>query len=351
MTIVDETTKIEPLNAPTGPPPPAIALQLAGGFIASQAVYTFTKLGISDALAGGPRPVEVIAERAGTEPELTRRLLRTLGGLGVVDEVDPGTYQLTEVGQLFRNEPGSLADLTLMWMETHYAWFGGMTQTLETGQPAFDTIEGEDYWSWIAHQPEKANLFSRAMSSFGSQTQTAAIAAHDWSGYDHIVDVGGAHGSFLAGVLAENQTSTGVLFDLPHVVETAGPLLESTGVANRVERIGGDFFESVPAGGDAYLLSVILHDWSDDDAVVILESIRKAIPDDGVLLILENVIPDGTEPHLGKMIDMIMMTILSGTERSRSEYGALLHRAGFTIEEVIATQAPTSLILARPVIS
>jgi len=350
MAIVDETTDTAAPNAP-GPPPPAIALQLAGGFIASQAVYTFTKLGISDALAGGPRPVQVIAERAGTQPDLTRRLLRTLGGMGVVDEVDPGTYQLTEVGQLFCNEPGSLADLTLMWMESHYAWFGGMTQTLTTGQPAFDTIEGETYWSWLEHQPERVDLFSRAMGSFGSQTQTAAVAAHDWSGYDRIVDVGGAHGSFLARVLAQNETSTGVLFDLPHVVETAGPLLESAGVANRVERIGGDFFESVPADGDAYLLSIILHDWNDDEAVRILKSIRKAIPADGILLILENVIPDGSEPHLGKMIDMIMMTILSGTERSRSEYEALLNRAGFTVEEVVATQAPTSLILAVPVVT
>jgi predicted O-methyltransferase YrrM len=149
-------------------------------------------------------------------------------------------------------------------------------------------------------------------------------------------------------VLSQTSTSTGVLLDLPHVIETAGPFLDSAGVTDRVERVGGDFFESVPSGGDAYLLSIILHDWDDDHAVRILESIRKAIPKDGVLLILENVIPDTDEPHLGKMIDMIMMTILSGTERTRNEYEALLNRAGFTLDEVIATHAPTSLIVARP---
>ncbi len=352
MTITDITPESETLAEaaapPAGPPPPAIALQLASGFIASQAVYVFSKLRIADALAGGPRPSDAVAARVGTRPDQTRRLLRTLGGFGVVDEVASDTFQLTDVGELFRNEPGSLADLTAMWMETHYAPFAGMTGTLTAGTPAFETIQGEDFWSWLGHEPDTAELFSRAMGSFGAQTQTAALEAYDFSGFERIVDVGGAHGSFLAGALAQSDTARGVLLDLPHVVETAGPSLEAAGVADRVESLGGDFFESVPTG-DAYLLSVILHDWDDADCVRILSSIRRSIPAHGVVLILENVIPDGNEPHLGKVIDMIMMTMLSGTERTRSEYAALLTAAGFTLDEVVATQAPTSLIVARPV--
>ena len=353
MTITDTDTDTditaEAPTAPVGPPPPAIALQLASGFIASQAVYVFTKLRISDALAGGPRPADVVAARVGTSPDQTRRLLRTLGGFGVVDEVAPETFQLTAVGELFRNEPGSLADLTMMWMETHYSPFAGMVGTVTNGQNAFEASQGEDFWSWLQHEPDTADLFSRAMGSFGGQTQTAAAAAFDFSTFGRIVDVGGAHGSFLASALAHSDTSHGVLHDLPHVVETARPALDAAGVADRVECVGGDFFESVPADGDAYLLSVILHDWDDADCVRILSSIRRAIPAHGVLLILENVIPEGNEPHLGKVIDMIMMTMLNGTERTRSEYAALLGEAGFTLDDVVATQAPTSLIVARPV--
>ncbi|MGB0114752.1 MAG: methyltransferase [Ilumatobacteraceae bacterium] len=346
MTITGTTP--ETTAMPAGPPPPAIALQLASGFIASQAVYVFTKLGMADALAGGPRPAEVVATRLGTSPDQTRRLLRTLAGFGVVDEVATETYQLTQVGELFRNEPGSLADLTTMWMETHYIPFAGMTGTVADGRSAFQALEGEDYWSWLQHNEGTAELFSRAMGSFGAQTQTAAVAAFDFSPYERIVDVGGAHGSFLASALASSDTSRGVLYDLPHVVDTAGPFLQGVEVDHRVECIGGDFFESVPADGDAYLLSLILHDWDDADCVRILSTIRQAIPSHGVLLVLENVIPDGNEPHLGKVIDMIMMTILNGTERTRAEYSVLLREAGFSIDEVVATQAPTSLIVARP---
>lgn len=341
----------EPLATPgaaTGPPAPAIALQLASGFVASQAVYAFTKLRIADALAGGPRPADVVAARVGTSRDQTRRLLRTLAGFGVVDEVARETYQLTAVGELFRNEPGSLADLTTMWMETHYEPFAGMIGTVSNGQNAFEASNGEDFWSWLQHEPDTAELFSRAMGSFGGQTQTAAAAAFDFSAFGRIVDVGGAHGSFLASALAHSDTSRGVLHDLPRVVDTAGPSLEAAGVADRVECVGGDFFESVPADGDLYLLSLILHDWNDADCVRILSTIRRAIPAHGVVLILENVIPAGNEPHLGKVIDMIMMTMLNGTERTSSEYAALLVEAGFTLDEVVATQAPTSLIIARP---
>ncbi len=335
--------------APAGPPPPAVALQLASGFIASQAVYSFTKLKLADALAEGPRPADAVANRVGTDRDRTRRLLRTLAGFGVVNEVAADTFQLTEVGQLFCNEPGSLADLTTMWIETHYDAFAGFAGTVKTGEPAFDTVKGQDYWSWLEGEPATAELFSRAMGSFGTQTQTAAIGAFDFSRFERVVDVGGAHGSFLAAVLSQSQTSTGVLFDLPHVIATAEPFLAASDVFGRVECIAGDFFESVPTGGDAYLLSLILHDWDNADCLRILTSIRRAIPANAVLLILENVIPAGNDPHLGKVIDMIMMTILRGTERTRAEYEALLVKAGFDVVEVIPTEAPTSLIVARPV--
>ncbi len=328
---------------------PAIAIELAGGFIASQAVYAFAKLGLSDALADGPHPVGNVALAAGTDPDFTYRLLRTLGAFGVVDETSPGTFRLTEVGELYRNEPGSLADLTMMWMETHYAWFSGLADTVADAQPAFDRIEGITFWDWLGHNDDKTDLFSRAMASIGAQTEHAAVAAYDFSGFETIVDVAGAHGSLLRATLGANPDSRGVLFDLPHVVESAGPALEEWGVTDRVDVVGGDFFESVPAGGDAYLLRFILHDWNDDQSVEILSSIRRAIPDDGTLLIVENVIPEGNEPHLGKLLDLIMMTILPGGERTSGEFADLLSQAGFHLDDIVPTEAPTSVLVARPV--
>lgn len=351
MTLTDQPASPGPELAITTPQlaAPEIALQLAGGFIASQAVYTFTKLGLSDQLDREPRPAGDVAAAAGTNAAFTYRLLRTLGGLGVVDEVTPGSFRLTDVGEMFRNQPGTLADLTMMWMETHYAWFAGMADTVVDGEPAFDRIEGESFWSWLANDDEKNDLFSRAMASIGAQTGAAAVSAYDFGRFDRIVDIAGAHGSLLSAALQSNPSATGVLFDLPHVVETALDALAEQGTADRVELVGGDFFEEVPSGGDAYLLRFILHDWSDADSVRILSTIRAAIPDDGELLIIENVIPENNEPHLGKLLDMIMMTILPGVERRRSEFADLLERAGFRLDQVVPTPAPTSVLVARPV--
>lgn len=337
-----------PPDDAAGPPPPAIALQLASGFVASQAVYAFAKLELADALSDGPHSAGDVAQRAGTHPDFTRRLLRTLGGFGVVDEVSAGVFQLTPVGELFRTTQGSLADLTLMWMETHYHWFEGLAGTVRTGDVAFDAIQGEDFWQWVGSDSERSALFSRAMASIGAQTQAAAVASYDFSRFRKIVDVGGAHGSFLTAALAESKEATGVLFDQPHVVAGAPQSLASTGLGDRVECVGGDFFESVPEGGDAYLMCFILHDWNDEDSVRILSNVRRAISDDGALLILESVLPPGNTPHLGKVLDMIMMTILTGVERTQDEYADILGRAGFSLDEVVPTPAPTSLLVAKP---
>lgn len=349
MAVTDTPEADEAPGADHGPPPPAIAIQLAGGFIASQAVYAFSKLGLSDAMADGPHPVGSISSSAGTDAEFTYRLLRTLGALGVVDETSPGTFRLTDVGQLFRNEPGSLADLTMMWMETHYDWFSGLADSVSDAQPAFDRIEGMTYWEWIELDKDRSELFSRAMASIGAQTEHAAVAAFDFGRFDTIVDIAGAHGSLLSAALTSNPDARGILFDLPHVVATAGPALDVAGTADRIEVVGGDFFDAVPDGGDAYLLRFILHDWSDEESVKILSNIRKAIPADGTLLIIENVIPEGNAPHLGKLLDLIMMTIVHGVERTRGEYTDLLAQGGFHLEQIVPTEAPTSVLVARPI--
>ena len=331
------------------PSPPEVAIQLAGGFVASQAVYALSKLGLADALADGPHPVGTVATTAGTDPELTYRLLRTLGAFGVVDETSPGSFRLTPVGQLFRNEPGSLADLTMMWMETHYKWFAGLTGTVVGGDTAFDRIEGTTFWGWLEENDDENELFSRAMASIGAQTEQAAVAAYDFSRFRTIVDVAGAHGSLLTAALLSNPAANGVLFDLPHVTETAGPVLAERGVTDRVQVVSGDFFHSVPHGADAYLLRFILHDWGEEEAVRILSNIREAIPAHGELLIIENVVPEGNTPHLGKLLDLIMMTIVSGTERTRGEYDDLCSQSGFSLDAIIPTAAPTSILVARPV--
>ncbi len=350
-TTIEPRTSVPPHGPGAGAAPhaPQVAVSLAGGFIAAQAVYSFAKLGISDALGDRTATVGEIAATAGTDTAATYRLLRSLGAFGAVDEVSPGTFRLTDVGQLFRNRPGSLADLTMMWMETHYAWFGGLQEAVADGRPAFDRIEGRSYWEWLEdHAPEK-RLFTRAMASLGAQTEQAAVDAYDFSPFSRFVDVAGAHGSLLSTVLDTVPGASGVLFDLPHVVATAGDALRARGQQERIELVGGDFFDGVPAGGDAYLLRFILHDWEDPDCVRILRSIRAAIPDDGTLVVIESVIPPGNQPHLGKLLDMVTLAIVPGQERTAGEFSDLFSRAGFRLEEIVPTAAPTSILVARPI--
>jgi hypothetical protein len=330
------------------PPPPVRMVELLGGFRISQALYAAAALGVADQLVVGPAPVKALAERAGAHAPSLHRLLRTLASVGVFTEPQPGVFALTPLGQtLTSSQPGSMRDLAIMWMETHYAPFAELIHAVRTGRPAAEHLYGEPFFAWLSHHPEQASRFTGAMANLTSGGfKTAAIASLPLDGTRTIVDVGGADGTVLATILAAHPHIRGVLFDLPHVITDAPRTLARHGVDDRVDCMGGDFFESVPAGADAYLVSVVLHNWPDQQAQRILANIAAAGGSGARLLMIEFVVPPGDTPHPSKMSDLNMLAMLDGKERTETEWRELLTAGDFTGIEIHQTGAPLSVIQA-----
>ena len=291
--------------------------------------------------------MEVLAGQAGADAPSLYRLLRTLASVGVFTEPEPGVFALTPLGQtLTSNHPASLRDLAITWMETHYAPFADLIHSVRTGQSAAEHLYGEPFFAWLSHHPEHAARFTAAMANLTGGFKTAAIASLPLDGIETIVDVGGADGTILATILAAHPQMHGVLFDLPHVIASAPQILASRGVGDRADCVGGDFLGSVPPGGDAYLASLVLHNWPDRDAERILANIATAGGSGARLLLLDFVVPPGDTPHLAKISDLSMLVMVGGKERTESEWRELLTTAGFASIEVRPTGTPFAVIQA-----
>ncbi len=331
-----------------GHPPPVQMVQLLAGFQVSQALYVAAKIGVADHLVDGPAPVDHLAAAVDADPLALARLLRTLASLGVFSEAEPGTFALTPLGAtLVSDGPGSMRDLALMWMETHYDPFGGLLGTVRTGQSAATEHYGQPFFSWLAGQPGQVDRFSRAMANLTDGIKAGAITSYDFSGRGSIVDVGAADGALLAKILTSTPDVTGIAFDLPHVVTEAAATLKSYGLGDRLTAQAGDFFDAVPGGADTYLLSMVLHDWNDQDATRLLTNIRAAAQPGARVLAFELVMPAGDQPHMSKMIDLTMLGMLSGRERTDTEMRTLFEGAGLTYDGAVATPTPISIVEAR----
>jgi hypothetical protein len=322
-------------------------VQLLAGFQVSQALYVAAKIGVADRLIDGPTPVEQLASDLDCDPLALSRLLRTLASLGVFAETDTG-YGLTDLGAtLVSGREGSMRDLALMWMETHYEPFAGLLGTVRSGQCAATTHYGQPFFAWLADDPDQVDRFSRAMANLTDGIKAGAIASYTYPDSATIVDVGGADGALLAKVLETTVNSNGIVFDLPHVITEAAPTLKSYGLGDRLTSAGGDFFETVPAAADVYLLSMVLHDWNDGDATRLLANIRDNAAPGAEVLAFELVMPAGDQPHMSKMIDLTMLGMLNGRERTNSEMKALFEGAGLLYDSVVPTPTPISIVKAR----
>jgi hypothetical protein len=328
-------------------PPPAQMVLLLGGFRVSQALYAAAVLGVADHLVAGPAPAEVLAGRTGAHAPSLGRLLRTLASVGVFTEPEPGIFALNPLGQLLASsQPGSMRDVAIMFMETHYAPFGDLLDTIRTGQPAAERFYGQPFFGWLSQHPEQASRFTAAMASLTGGFKGAAIAALPLDGTGTIVDVGGADGTMLAAILAAHPHLHGVLFDLPHVITGAPAILARHGVGDRAECAGGDFLEAVPPGGDAYLASLVLHDWPERQARRILANIAAAGGSGARLLLIEFVVPPGDAPHLAKISDLNMLAMMGGQERTEAEWREFLTVSGYTGITIRPTGTPFSVIEA-----
>ena len=298
-------------------------------------------------------PAQSAAELAGTmrmhAPSL-HRLMRTLAGLGILTERDGQRFALTSLGEALKTDAPGSARATLMAFCGPAFWRGWeeIIYSLETGKTGFEKVWGMPLFDYLGQHPEAASHFSGAMVGFhGSEPPTVA-EAYDFSGIETVVDVGGATGNMLAAVLSRHTHLRGVLFDLPHVVGDAPALLQAHGVDARVTIEPGSFFERVPSGGDAYLLSHVIHDWSEEQCLTILGHCRAAMRPDSRLLIVETVLPEGNAPHQGKLQDLVMLVFPGGQERTEAEYAALLGKAGFRLRRVVPTTSVVSVVEAVP---
>ena len=329
------------------PPPPVKMIQMLAGFQISQALYVAAKLGVADQLIDGPRSVAEIAEAIGADPSPLGRLLRTLASLGVFTESEPGVFAVTPLGRtLASDEPGSMRDMALMWMETHYEPFGRLVDTIKTGVTAADAHYGKPFFDWISQYPDQVSRFTGAMANITTGIKAGAVATYDFNGAGKIVDIGGADGALLAQILAGTPSTTGVAFDLPHVIADAEAAIKGHGLGDRLSAESGDFFEAVPAGADTYLLSLVLHDWDDERAGKILENVRIAAKPGATIIALEPVMPAGDEPHMSKMLDLTMLAMTGGLERTEDEHRQLFERAGLTFQRITPTPTPMSFVVA-----
>lgn len=336
---------------PSGPEPmpPALRLhQLGVGYWVSQALYVAAKLGVADALVGGPRPVDDIAAAVGADPGALHRLLRALAGCGVFTEIAPRSFGLTDLGELLRSDvPGSMRALA-MTMELDWRAWEHLLFSVRTGRNAFQEVHGEGFFAHLQRHPDKASVFDQAMTGFVTAYGMAVAAAYDFTPFRTLVDVGGGHGALLRVLLKGNPGLRGILFDQPAVVAGAARALEAAGLGDRCQCQGGDFFSAIPEGGDLYLLASILHDWDDEYSLTILKNCRRAISHHGRLLIIEMVIPEGDAPFFGKLLDLQMLVSFGGRERTAAEYEDLLVQAGFRLARIIPTHAPPSVLEAEP---
>lgn len=323
------------------PPPPFESLrQLIRGCMVTQLVYVAAKLGIADRLAGGPRTATDLATEAEADPKALYRVLRALASLGVFAEDDGGRFRLTPAGVLLRrDDPDSLQGTALLWGETFWPACGALLHSVRTGQAAFDHLHGMGLFEYLRQHPQSAEIFDQAMTNLTRGQAAAILAAYDFGAIKKLVDVGGGQGSMLAAVLRAYPGMRGVLYDRAEVMASAKRTLAAEGVLDRCELARGDFFVSVPEGGDGYLLKDILHDWSDERALTILANCSRAMTADAKLVALQRSLPAGNVAAQGKLVDITMLAVTGGRERTPQEYAELFGRAGLRLIRVVAAKS------------
>ena len=324
-------------------------LQMLTGYWSTQMVYVAAKLRLADLTASAPRTADELAAATQTHAPSLFRLLRALASIGVLSQDEADRFAPTELGSLLRDDvPGSQRALAIMNGEEHFLTWGQLLHSVQTGDTGFEKVYGEPVFDFLATRPEQGAVFDAAMTAIHGRETQAMLDAYDFAGIGTLADIGGGNGSTLAAVLARYPSMQGVLFDMPAVAARTRQRIAGTDVAPRLQIVEGDFFQSVPSA-DAYLLRHIIHDWDDARSLKILQSCRAAVSPQGRLLIVESVIPAGPVPGFGKLLDVTMLVITGGKERTETEYRDLLDRAGYRLQRIVPTAAEVAVVEAVPV--
>jgi hypothetical protein len=325
-------------------------LQIISGFWISRSVYVIGKLGIPDLLQTGPKTAEELAAATKTDAPSLFRILRALVSVGVLSSAEGGRFAQTPLSEtLVTDAPGSLRWFAISELgQEHYTAWGNLMHSVKTGEIAFDNFFGVDIWKYFQQNPEDAAVFNNSMSNVTAAVNDAITSLYDFSQFGKIVDVGGGHGGLITAILQKNPEVKGILFDAPQVIEGAQSKIEAAGLADRVETVAGDFFKSVPEGGDAYIMKWIIHDWDDEKSNTILRNCRNQMKANGKLILVDCVVPETDEPHFSKFIDLNMLVMTGGKERTEREFAQLLADAGLKLVRVIPTDQPFGIIEAEP---
>jgi hypothetical protein len=332
-----------------GPQPAEQLFQMALGLMSTAALGCMAELEIADKLKGGPRSVGELASLAGVKEDALYRVMRALASAGIFEEGASRTFGLTPSAELLcRGVKGSMRNM-VRWMATrmHFELFPEMMHSLKTGETVVEKVYNVSCFEYFEKDTDTSEIFNDAMTDFSAVMIPAALEAYDFSYLNGktLVDIAGGHGKVLTEILVKHPEIRGKLFDLDHVVSGATPKIEALGLTARCSTCSGDFFKEVPSG-DAYVMKNIIHDWDDAKATTILKNIHKASPGDARVILFEGVITAGNAPSLGKWIDLEMLLLPGGKERTEEEYRALFAGAGFRVTRVVETKSPLCVIEA-----
>jgi hypothetical protein len=332
-------------------PPDAQLLNLMFGKTIASSLGALAKLAVADHMSPGEfRDVAAISAHSGTDEASLYRVLRVLASVGVFAQ-DGRAFRLTEVGELLRTDhPRSLRNLNWTWFdEWRSRAYENLAETLQTGTNGVQLAYGKHAWDHFKDFPEQGRLFSEAMTSFSRASGAAILDAYDFSGIERLADVGGGHGMLLSSILGKYPSISGVLFDLPHVIEQARAAPHTAGLGARLSFEPGSFMENVPSGCDAYIMKHIIHDWHDEGCLRILHMIREKLPAHGRVLVCDMVVNETPEPSPAKLLDIEMLACTEGgKERTAREFAELLSTAGFRLERIVPTAGPICVIEGRP---
>lgn len=324
---------------------------LIAGYQVSQAIAAAAMLGIPEQLAQGPRKASDLAANLGVDNNVLHRLLRALTAADILHASDSGSYMLSEMGHsLLESAPRTLAHRARLTCSP-FIWraWAEFEDSIVGGASAFERAHGVDCWTYLDQHPADAAVFNAAMSADSRWMAKSIAAAYDFSRFTEIVDIGGGEGSLLAALIQANPLLHGILFEQADIARRAVAYFDGLGITDRCSVVPGDFFEAVPKAADAYLLKWVLHDWSDAKAIKILEKCREAVAPDGRIIIVEHVTDEQNPALAPSLMDLTMMVVTGGRERTRSEYGDLLEQAGCRLLNVISTDCQLKILEAAPI--
>ena len=324
-------------------PPPVQLMNFIVGKWISKPIYAAAELGIADMLTEGPKTIQELAQLSQSHAPFLYRMMRALASVGIFSEVEEKRFGLTPMADLLKT--GAMRSIALMFNSdwSDKAW-GCFMDSIKTGCTAFEKAHGASVSDWLVENPYAAEVFNEANAVKSASSSRAIVDAYDFSGINTLTDVGGGLGVLMAEILIANPLMNGIVADIPSVVCKTNEIIKSRGIEERCKTVECNFFENIPSGSDAYLMSNILHDWSNEQCHIILNNCYRAMKSKSKLLIIEMVIPPGNQPTIAKLLDLEMLVTTGGCERTEDEFTKLLESSGFQLSRNVPTKAGVSII-------